>query len=269
MASDSRRLVDTVIVMIVPPPPEESLDTVLRTRFLQGNGSKLQLSTAAAIAWYCCLVTIVVPILTCALYCWYQKFQSQRRATMALQREHQLEEMSRIEANIQMFSEVEKSKRVRIIRSAIKDQVKKITKADLKTKRVKRNEEDEDEGNNNSCSICLDDFKVDESVAQSSNSVCHHLFHEECIILWLSARRDAFCPYCRRPFLCLPINTSQTSIASHDPISTTLDDLESSRTESSVIAVMDERAITDALDVVEEDLDNPSGDDEETVATAF
>lgn len=261
---------------MVPPIIVED-DFIFFGRFLQA-GSKLQLSTAATIAWYCFLLSIVIPLVACLVFCWYQKLQSHRRALMALQREHQLEEMSRIEANIQTFSEAEKTKRVRMVRTAIKCQIKKITKTDLKKRKVKKRAEgvgDEDDvdddinsndsddtGTTNSCSICLEDLKVGESVVQSYNSVCHHLFHEDCIISWLTARQDAFCPYCRRPFLCMPLKTGQTSIAtsiaSQDHFSSTLDDLESTRVESSVIAPIDEQDLTEESEGLDENEDLPS-----------
>jgi hypothetical protein len=249
-----RHLVDTVMGLFETFQIEETTTTNnIQTRFLRKAGSDLSLSPAARIAWYCLLVAIVLPLLFCLSWCWYQRYRGHRRALNALELESDL---SRIEANIQAFSEAEKVKRVRLIQSLIQEQVKKVTKADLK--KMRKPQEDEEEPSNYSCSICLEDFQVGESVAKSSDSMCCHCYHEECIISWLAARQHAFCPYCRRPFLCLPAGAS---IASHDR--TTLDDTESTRMESSsVIAGLDDRTVTDTLDAVAEDVDVPCVDEE-------
>jgi hypothetical protein len=259
---ESGTLIDTMMGLLFETLPlDETTTTDTQTRFLRHAGSDLRLSPAFRIAWYCLLVAVACPLFSCVLWCWYQRYRGHRRALDALERESQL---SRIEANIQAFSEAEKVKRARLIHSAIQEQVKKVTKADLK--KMRKPQEDEEEQSNYSCSICLEDFRLGDSVAKSSDSMCCHCYHEECIISWLVARQHAFCPYCRRPFLCLP---AKTSIASHDL--TTLDDMEStSRMESSVIAGLDDRTVadaleSDALDVVLEDVDVPT-DDEETKA---
>lgn len=44
------------------------------------------------------------------------------------------------------------------------------------------------------CSVCWDDFKVDESVRQLR---CEHIFHKDCIVPWLELH--ATCPVCRQP----------------------------------------------------------------------
>jgi len=224
----------------------------------------------AAIAWYCMLVSIVVPIVACLMWCWLQRYQSHRRARMALEREQEMDDMSRMEANIQAFFIAEKSKRTKLIRAALKDQIKKITKADLeKAVESSRPEQPMDDSSDSergfSCSICLENFHVGELVAKSSNAGCRHVFHEDCIVSWLVAQQHAFCPYCRRPFSsCLLTKTPQTSAASHDRLSTAFEDVESSRWDSSVIAEQDDQTIADALAAVSEDKEEIPAVDEET-----
>ena len=43
------------------------------------------------------------------------------------------------------------------------------------------------------CSVCWDDFKLDEDVRQLR---CEHIFHEDCIIPWLELHNT--CPVCRK-----------------------------------------------------------------------
>lgn len=43
------------------------------------------------------------------------------------------------------------------------------------------------------CSVCWDDFKLDEPVRKL---VCEHLYHEQCIIPWLQLHGT--CPICRK-----------------------------------------------------------------------
>ena len=50
-----------------------------------------------------------------------------------------------------------------------------------------------------SCVICLNAYELTEKVAWSSNPLCVHCFHTECISQWLS--RQVECPCCRRVFL--------------------------------------------------------------------
>ncbi len=46
-----------------------------------------------------------------------------------------------------------------------------------------------------SCSICLDDFKDDTILRETT---CHHYFHDECLIKWIAQSvQSPSCPYCK------------------------------------------------------------------------
>jgi hypothetical protein len=58
----------------------------------------------------------------------------------------------------------------------------------------------DDNVNDNTCSICLDEFKNDDDICTSKNNIhCPHVFHLECMMEWLM-RHDE-CPLCRHDFL--------------------------------------------------------------------
>lgn len=67
------------------------------------------------------------------------------------------------------------------------------------------------------CGICLEDLPV--KCAYSSNTDCKHLYHEDCIVTWLSTRRDLRCPICRQIFICTPIRSLETSLTSQRELS--------------------------------------------------
>jgi len=45
------------------------------------------------------------------------------------------------------------------------------------------------------CSICLDHYEVEDTIAWGKHDECNHVFHEECISEWLQNHDD--CPLCR------------------------------------------------------------------------
>lgn len=49
------------------------------------------------------------------------------------------------------------------------------------------------------CFICLERYKVNESIYWSTNEKCKHSFHSSCITRWLLKHND--CPLCREDFL--------------------------------------------------------------------
>eukprot|EP00531_Pseudo-nitzschia_arenysensis_P007504 CAMPEP_0116142334 /NCGR_PEP_ID=MMETSP0329-20121206/14855_1 /TAXON_ID=697910 /ORGANISM="Pseudo-nitzschia arenysensis, Strain B593" /LENGTH=444 /DNA_ID=CAMNT_0003637567 /DNA_START=104 /DNA_END=1438 /DNA_ORIENTATION=- len=53
------------------------------------------------------------------------------------------------------------------------------------------------------CPICLDNFEVGDTVMFSRHheSMCAHVFHEECLLQWLLQQRENECPTCRACFI--------------------------------------------------------------------
>lgn len=53
--------------------------------------------------------------------------------------------------------------------------------------------------NNLYCPICLDTLKLNDEVSWSKYAKCEHVYHHQCIMLWLMNHND--CPYCRCKFI--------------------------------------------------------------------
>ena len=51
-----------------------------------------------------------------------------------------------------------------------------------------------DDKSKNSCSVCIDDFKLEETVKKCSG--CQNYFHNMCMTTWLADKQN--CPLCRR-----------------------------------------------------------------------
>ena len=55
------------------------------------------------------------------------------------------------------------------------------------------------EGDDTCCSICLHSYDPAQQVAYSP--MCRHVFHKECLFLWLEHSCGSSCPCCRQEFL--------------------------------------------------------------------
>jgi hypothetical protein len=49
------------------------------------------------------------------------------------------------------------------------------------------------------CLICLNDFDEGDEIRASKNTECRHIFHKECMTVWLKNKNE--CPICRQDFL--------------------------------------------------------------------
>jgi len=50
------------------------------------------------------------------------------------------------------------------------------------------------------CCICFENYHIGDKVVWSSNPNCPHVFHEDCILAWLSKMGEGLCPLCRQNF---------------------------------------------------------------------
>ena len=57
------------------------------------------------------------------------------------------------------------------------------------------------EWNAETCAICLESYKENDSVSYSKHQNCAHAFHTHCILSWLKDECRNDCPYCRGPYL--------------------------------------------------------------------
>mmetsp|Transcript_27469 Transcript_27469/g.40689 ORF Transcript_27469/g.40689 Transcript_27469/m.40689 type:complete len:119 (-) Transcript_27469:122-478(-) len=60
---------------------------------------------------------------------------------------------------------------------------------------------DQDNLVRDSCAICWCPYRHGEIACTSSNNMCQHVFHTDCIMPWFVERKRHDCPLCRRNFL--------------------------------------------------------------------
>lgn len=69
---------------------------------------------------------------------------------------------------------------------------KKMKESYILNKKIKKVKESDLENLLNECSICLDEYKINDKIMILD---CEHIYHKECIKLWLDKNDN--CPICR------------------------------------------------------------------------
>jgi hypothetical protein len=80
------------------------------------------------------------------------------------------------------------------------------------------NNDDDDEAScdsnldysHNHCIICLGAYKNGESICWSNNDSCHHSYHSNCILEWLSKHSE--CPQCREEYVLIGKQSSEQQL---------------------------------------------------------
>jgi len=84
--------------------------------------------------------------------------------------------------------------------NASKDKSEKDTNLDT-TETASNEEQDDNESLDyeKNCPICFYPYKQHDLVCESNNFDCKHVFHKECMVLWLQKHEE--CPMCRNTYL--------------------------------------------------------------------
>jgi hypothetical protein len=179
------------------------------------------------IIWYCFVILCCgIPICCCCTCCWMSHRESNSSSLQELldamdqQQQEDLEvEISRIEANISTFTQEEQKRRKLMLEKDFKSRQKTLTKADLSTSledeasSVEKLSQHSGGGggpspllclSGSSCSICLTKYEIGDTVIKSTNPVCKHIFHADCLVSWLMTKQKPLCPCCRQTFTNVP-----------------------------------------------------------------
>ena len=75
------------------------------------------------------------------------------------------------------------------------------------------------------CAICLESYKVGDSIAWSINNQCQHVYHLHCIVSYLGTLKRKYntpCPNCRQNFMERPPRIDNTSEDNGNNLDTTI-----------------------------------------------
>lgn len=130
----------------------------------------------------------------CVGYSYHMKRRNQRNNEELEMGDTLDSSLSRMEANIHVLSEQQAQRRKRELNQAFEKHALLLAPRHLKDSKVSSKLSE-------GCSICLANYKVGDSVVQSSNKSCQDLFHQVCIASWLMTRQSPLCPCCRQLFM--------------------------------------------------------------------
>ena len=82
---------------------------------------QIELGSPGMIAWYCFLAVVILPLLLCGIFLMFKKHNFRERAQAAVEDEQRIES---IEANVQAWSVAEQHRHDRIIKSAVRQNIK-------------------------------------------------------------------------------------------------------------------------------------------------
>jgi len=175
------------------------------TRFLQSimnvndptPGSINPYTTVGAICWYVFLGGCASLLLCCCVGCSYIKLRKRRDEEDAITQNVMDSSLSRMEANIHVFSKQQELRRKERLLKAFEKHTIVLSAQHLDVSTKSRVSSKLSEG----CSICLGRYEEGHVVVQSSTAACKHLFHRDCIASWLMTRQSPLCPCCRQTFI--------------------------------------------------------------------
>lgn len=197
----------------------------------------LDASSTEMFAWYCFVGTPLVCCI-CCLICRYRERQKLAMEQLRVQQEVQARtDISRMEANVKVFTENESYRRKQSIRKTMKRNITILTAQDIRAcQRVGKTEESLAAESSSSevcytqstlelsrfnlqlsqgCSICLESFVEGDAVMHADESSnCRHLYHRDCAVSFLATQTTSLCPCCRQPFG--SGDTPSTSLSSNE-----------------------------------------------------
>lgn len=187
---------------------------------IDNNSASLNQYTAAGfVVWYCFVVMCCgVPIICLSIWFCCRRCRVEENESDEDDLDMQI---SQIEANVNLYSEIEKVRKKSMLDKACEKR-RHVSRWELATNvrfsiflnlisffsfvlpqtltsAQLQPESRIDSQLSMGCAICLGKYEAREEVIQSAS--CKHIFHQQCILEWLSSRTALQCPCCRQPFM--------------------------------------------------------------------
>jgi len=103
----------------------------------------------------------------------------------------------------------------------------------------------------NSCIICLNSYEPGCYVSWSSDKECCHVFHRDCILMWLLKKDEPLCPCCRREFIPEALlNGDNVDEEDESETDINLNDLENGNNTNNTPTQTEQRAVTPRWDTL-------------------